>query len=111
MPKIDVKHSESLALFEREWTNFIENFIKKNSKVPDDPGPGWLASVAACHNLCTATMRKQSGQYKICGKKVKENENYYCGHHLELMEKINTKREKSKIVQDEIMFEEKAVWE
>jgi len=68
-------------LFKQEWEIEVQRMMRNGvTKIPDHPGPGWLAGIAARHNLCAATWR-EGNDWAVCAAPLSKygSENpYFC---------------------------------
>jgi hypothetical protein len=60
------------------WANEAARIASTGHKVPEQPGDGFLAGLAANKDLCISTWHVD-GVYKVCGRPVELlTDPYYC---------------------------------
>lgn len=114
-----IKNPSVQEMFKREWQFALAEMAKKTDRVPAAPGPGWLSTMAAKHNLC-AMIWREDRDWAVCAAPLSRfpSENpYYCkGCNQKLQEfKAREEREKNrnqakpmkKIIQKQLPVTEK----
>lgn len=86
-------YSDTNKQFTDAWTTEAHRLASKGDKVPDRPGPGFLSSLAAWKNLCSAPGTDEAGKPVVCGAPLSiygDDENpYFCkGHARKLKSEV-----------------------
>ena len=94
-----IKNNDA-GIFIRKWQEEVQKMMRNGiKKIPESPGGGWLAKIAAQHDMCCSTWI-ENGEWAVCAASLKRypSENpYYCaGCYRKIKEHVDSLRKKQK---------------